>query len=327
MKKAIGIGILVVLATSVQGDERLFKKLERKFKRGHEVGMDYAKKLKSKRSKEPDGYYFLANAYLQKLDDESKMLRKYSALNRAASEAYRMKKYGVNHAYLSDLKDSMITQLAHHLVSQRDTFLLYKDYDKSERLAMHYNRLTGKKLPTLEQLDSIEEGKQKQAKLLLQVPRFVDGKYYGMPVGDEDINSHSFSKEKEMIRLINLERERKGMEALKWDFSLTRAARYHANDMATQRYFSHSTYDRIDGELVEIGGTFKRIRKFYDLRFVNSENIAAGSESAEDTYDQWFTSKGHYANMFNAVSKYVGVGVAYDPTSPYKYYWVFCTAR
>ena len=319
--------MLAILATSVQGDERLFKKLERKFERNHEAGMNYAKKLKSKRSSEPDGYYFLANAYLHKLDSEAKMLRKYSALNRAASEAYRMKKFGVNHAYLKDLQDSIISRIALDLKAQRDTFLKYEDYDKSERLAMHYHRLTGVKLPTLEQLDSIEDERIKQAKLLLQIPKVVNGKYYGMPSGDEDINSHSFQKEKEMIRLINIERARKGMEALKWDFNLTRAARYHANDMATQGYFNHNTYDRIDGDLVEIGGTFKRIRKFYDLRFVNSENIAAGSETAADTYYQWFTSKGHYANMFNPVSKYVGVGVAYDASSPYGYYWVFCTAR
>lgn len=327
MKKVIGFCLLVLVTASVQGDERLFKRLERKFDRNPEKGLEYAKKLKSKKSVEPDGYYFLANNYFQKLNDESKILRKYSALNRASSEAYRMKKYAVDHPYLKSYQEALINQLAVLLQAQRDTFLLYKDYDKSERLAKHYNRLTGKKLLTLEQLDSIEDEKQKQAKLLLQVSRVIDGKYYGMPTGDEDISSHSFEKEKEVIALINAERIKKGLVPLKWSFDLTRAARYHANDMATQGYFNHNSYDRIDGELVEIGGTFKRIRKFYDLRFVNSENIAAGSETAANTYSQWFTSKGHYDNMFNESSRYVGLGVAYDATSPYKYYWVFCSAR
>jgi uncharacterized protein YkwD len=127
--------------------------------------------------------------------------------------------------------------------------------------------------------------------------------------------------------LINQERVKMDLEPLKWDFSLTKAARYHKNDMATQRYFDHNTYHRIDGKLVKIGGTFTRIRKFNNLRFVNSENIAAGGRLAKDIYYQCYISKGHYDNMFNKTSKYVGIGVANNPDSPYKYYWVFCTAR
>lgn len=318
---------MCLTVTAVQADERLFQKISRKIERDSVKGLLYAKKLKSKRSVEPDAYYFLATAYLNKSHAESNFGRQYIALNRASSEAYRMKKYSNSETYLSTLKDTLIAQLARQLAFQRDSFIKLEDFDRSERLAQHYHRLTNRSLPSLEQLDSIKEEAAKQEKLLLQVARVMDGKYYGMPTGDEDIPSHSFSKEKEILALINKERVRKGMEALKWDFSLSRAARYHANDMATQGYFDHNTYDRIDGELVEIGGTFARIRKFYNLRFVNSENIAAGSSTAADTYYQWYTSKGHYANMFRKESKYVGLGVAYNPDSPYKYYWVFCTSR
>jgi uncharacterized protein YkwD len=327
MKKTIWLLSFLFIAGFANGDEKLFNKIQRKFDRDPVKGLAYVKKLKSNRSTEPDAYYFLATYYLNTHNKEVKPNRKYSMLNRAASEAYRVKKYSKNHTYLESHSVLLYEILGAYVSSFRDSFLKNKDYDKSERMAKHYNRLTGKSLPTLAQLDSVKEQRQKEAKLLLQVPRLMDGKYYGMPSGDEDLGPFDFHGEKEILKLINAERIKMGLEPLKWSFSLSKAARYHANDMATQRYFDHNTYDRIDGKLVKIGGTFARIRKFYNLRFVNSENIAAGSKLAKDTYYQWYISKGHYANMFNKSSKYVGLGVAYNPDSPYKYYWVFCTAR
>jgi uncharacterized protein YkwD len=119
----------------------------------------------------------------------------------------------------------------------------------------------------------------------------------------------------------------KGLPELEWVEDLANAARYHAYDMATQNYFSHDTYDRIDGKLVKVGGTFPRIKRFYSSTFVNTENIAAGSAGADQTYRQWFTSPGHHKNMFNKSATKVGVGLYYYPGSTYKYYWVFCTAK
>ena len=327
MKKSIICLVVLLTAGTVTADEKLFKKIERKLDRDSLKGLAYIKKLKSKRSTEPDAYHFLSALYLDKFESETRLTKQYSALNRAASDAYRSAKYTTKHDYIKTHHKVLINQIAVQVESLRDTFLRYKDYDRSERLAKHYSRLTGKHLPTLDQIDSVRREKEKEARLLLQVACTVNGKYYGMPVGDEDIGPIDFKAEKEILRLINKARVQKGMEPLEWSFDLSRAARYHAHDMATQRYFDHNTYDRIDGKLVKIGGTFARIRKFYNLRFVNSENIAAGSKLAKDTYHQWYTSKGHYANMFNKKSKYVGLGVAYNPQSPYKYYWVFCTSK
>ena len=117
------------------------------------------------------------------------------------------------------------------------------------------------------------------------------------------------------------------MQPLIWEEDLARAARYHAYDLATQNYFDHNSYDRINGNLIEVGNTFTRIKKFYNETFVNSENIAAGNESAEGTYLQWYNSPGHYKNMFNKKSSKVGIGVFKSSESSYGYYWVFCTAE
>jgi uncharacterized protein YkwD len=327
MKNVLWLLSLLFVTSSVKGDERLFQKIQRKIQRNPEKGLEYAQKLRAQKSIQPDPYYFLAEHYLNQYHNETKPQKKYSVLIRATTDASKMKKYLSGHNYLVERGDSLFSKLGELLRIQRDTFLKYKDYDKSELMALRYSKLTGKSLPTLEQLDSVVKAKEKQESLLLQVSRMIDGKYFGMPIGDEDIEPYSHSEEREMIRLINKEREKLGLNPLNWDFNLARAARYHANDMASQRYFSHDTYDVIDGKLVKIGGAFVRIRKFYTINFVNSENIAAGNGPAKDAYHQWYTSKGHYENMFNKSSKYVGVGVVYDADSPYKYYWVFCTAR
>jgi uncharacterized protein YkwD len=150
--------------------------------------------------------------------------------------------------------------------------------------------------------------------------------FFGMPSGNEVVTSANRVNELKLLDLINAEREKQGMESLEWDEDLARACRYHAYDLATQNYFNHSSYDRKNGKLIKVGGTFDRIRSFYDKSFVNSENIAAGNESAKATYTQWFNSKGHYENMFNPDSKKVGLGVVYDESSPFGYYWAFCTA-
>ncbi len=151
--------------------------------------------------------------------------------------------------------------------------------------------------------------------------------FNGMPKGTENVASYSIQNEKELLVMINKERKRQKIDTLVWNADLSRACRYHAMDMGAQGYFDHNSFDNIGGRPKEVGETFDRIRAFYHDSFVNSENIAAGNESAAGTYNQWYNSKGHYANMFNPSSKYVGIGVVKVPNSEYEYYWVFCTAE
>lgn len=154
-----------------------------------------------------------------------------------------------------------------------------------------------------------------------------NGQYFGMPSGAEQIESFNMKSEKEVLEFVNEERAKQGMQPLEWDEDLARAARYHAFDMGSQNYFNHDSYDRSQsGKLDKIGGTFTRIKTFYKASFANSENIAAGNQGSYDTYMQWFNSPGHYANMFNANSAKVGIGVVYVPDSDYGYYWVMNTA-
>lgn len=165
--------------------------------------------------------------------------------------------------------------------------------------------------------DKTEEGKF--------VPEIIS--FNGMPKGTENVAVYDFQGEKELLIMINKERKRQKMDTLLWNSDLSRACRYHATDMGAQDYFDHNSYDISKGKLVLAGDTFDRIRAFYSSTFVNSENIAAGNASATATYEQWYNSPGHYANMFNKSSKKVGIGMARVPGSSYEYYWVFCTAE
>ncbi len=320
------IGLLV--SADSFADERLFNRLQKRFDKDSAKAISYTKKMKKKHSREPDTYYYLAQISFQKFNLAPNLIRKYSSLNSAASNSYKVKKYGRNSPYLSPYFDSLTRKLSTALVAYRDTFLNHEDLDKSERMAYQYHRLTGNYLPTLEEIEEKKEAELKLKKLALQVPRVIDGKYYGLPSGKEDLRSIDPNAEREVVKILNAARIAKGLKPLTWDYSLAKSARYHANDMASQNYFSHSTKDSINGELIEIAGAFKRIRKFYTCcGFANGENIAAGSGDPKDTYSQWFTSQGHHDIMFKANTTRVAVGVAYNPHSAYQYYWVMCTAR
>jgi uncharacterized protein YkwD len=52
------------------------------------------------------------------------------------------------------------------------------------------------------------------------------------------------------------------------------------------------------------------------------ENIAAGSSTPEDVFNQWCDSPQHYANMINGNYKYIGIGYFNKPDSEYQHYWV-----
>ena len=71
-------------------------------------------------------------------------------------------------------------------------------------------------------------------------------------------NQLAFTDEKEILAIINSERKKQGMQELIWEEDLARAARYHAYDLATQKYFDHNSYDRKNGKLIKVGGTFAK---------------------------------------------------------------------
>lgn len=117
--------------------------------------------------------------------------------------------------------------------------------------------------------------------------------------------------EAEVIRLVNIERSKKGLQALKADWEISRVARYKSQDMINKKYFSHTspTY----------GSPFKMLETF-GIRFSSAgENIAYGQQTPAAVMNSWMNSSGHRANILSPSYTHIGVGLA--KSSSGVYYW------
>lgn len=110
--------------------------------------------------------------------------------------------------------------------------------------------------------------------------------------------------ENEVIRLVNAERTKNGLQPLKANWELSRVARYKSQDMINKNYFAHNspTY----------GSPFKMMESF-GIRFsAAGENIAMGQQSAQQVMNSWMNSPGHRSNILSPSYSQIGVGVAKD---------------
>lgn len=106
--------------------------------------------------------------------------------------------------------------------------------------------------------------------------------------------------EMEVVRLVNIEREKAGLSPFTSSSELSRVARMKSEDMARNKYFSHTspTY----------GSPFDMMRKFGIKYNTAGENIAKGYPSAQAVVKGWMNSSGHRANILNPSFKTLGVG-------------------
>ena len=94
---------------------------------------------------------------------------------------------------------------------------------------------------------------------------------------------------------------------------LRTAARLHSQDMADNRFFSHTG---LDGSTPSV----RAMRVGYMGGGIG-ENIAAGNGTAAATMMQWMNSTGHCNNIMNGAYRVIGVGYAYNASSQYRHYW------
>lgn len=109
---------------------------------------------------------------------------------------------------------------------------------------------------------------------------------------------------REVLRLVNVEREKEGLNALVGDDKLDAAAQGHSEDMAENNFFAH---DNLKGEKFS-----DRIKKAGASYRCAGENIAAGQRNPADVVDAWMHSEGHRANILTPNFNKLGVGVAKD---------------
>ncbi len=108
--------------------------------------------------------------------------------------------------------------------------------------------------------------------------------------------------ENEVLRLVNVERQKQGLSALQMDESVRNVARVKATDMYKNKYFSHTspTY----------GSPFDMLKKFGITYKAAAENIAQGQTTPAQVVKAWMNSSGHRANILNA--KYTHIGIGYE---------------
>jgi len=119
---------------------------------------------------------------------------------------------------------------------------------------------------------------------------------------------------KKVLKLTNAQRVKTGLQALRWNALLARAAALHARDMADNDYFSHDSLDgrTFDERIAEQGYVWRTV----------GENIAAGQPTPKAVVNAWMNSPGHRANILNGAFAELGVGVATNAASTYGVYWV-----
>ena len=128
--------------------------------------------------------------------------------------------------------------------------------------------------------------------------------YPGDTVYIPSIDSKVLDFESQVVSLVNAERAKYGLPALKMDWELSRVARYKSQDMRDRGYFSHTspTY----------GSPFDMMKKFGLSYRYAGENIAKGYSSPAAVVKGWMNSEGHRANILNKNFTKIGVGYVAD---------------
>ena len=126
------------------------------------------------------------------------------------------------------------------------------------------------------------------------------GQVLNIPKNDTTVTSF----EQEVIRLVNVERTKRGLSALEADWQLSRVARYKSQDMHDNNYFSHTSPTS--------GAPFQMMKSFGFSYRSAGENIARGQRTPAAVVNAWMNSSGHRANILNASFTHIGVGYVAD---------------
>jgi hypothetical protein len=108
-----------------------------------------------------------------------------------------------------------------------------------------------------------------------------------------------------LLEATNKERQNRGLQALKFNTVLDKAAQAKAEDMASKNYWSHNTPDgREPWIFIETQN--------YDYRKA-AENLAYGFSNSNSTLNGWMNSPGHRANVLDPELQEVGFGIINIP--------------
>jgi uncharacterized protein YkwD len=289
----------------------------------------------------PSPYYFASLVYREKSKTHLEMKTRYMMMMKSIGYAMKLEnledhdlEIKVNwEDYLDDLQIATVdligelgeTELANF--GERLSIKHQKMEDNREVILVvsNDNNAGQVTIPAEEETEALTASIEEESSMP-SVDNYSDKGYFGLAHGNETPQSFNRIQEQELLRLINEEREQLFMSDLKVDNNLYRAALYHAHDMASQDYFFHDSFDRINGELIFIADTDKRVGQFSSSRNKFAQNIAGGNLNAHLVFQQWLSSEEASEILFNESAKKVGIGLCYDPESTHGYYWVLVTS-
>lgn len=112
--------------------------------------------------------------------------------------------------------------------------------------------------------------------------------------------SANLSYEQKVVQLVNVERQKAGLQALTLDTEISNVARAKSKDMADNNYFAHQspTY----------GSAGDMLTKFGIRWSAWGENLASGQKTPEAVVTAWMNSAGHRANIMSPNFSRIGVG-------------------
>ena len=202
--------------------------------------------------------------------------------------------------------------------SASPTFAQHCDVQKGDtmwKIAKRYH-------VSLMELIRINRGEHPNADLIhpkdeVELPNGGEGTSTDKPADSGSDNSVNSEGEvidayaKEVLKLVNAERQKQGLTALTLSGKLTNLATMKSKDMADKKYFSHTspTY----------GTPYEMLRNYGVSYSYAGENIAAGQKTPSEVMKSWMNSSGHRANILS--KNYTQLGVGYYTGGSYGTYW------
>jgi uncharacterized protein YkwD len=120
--------------------------------------------------------------------------------------------------------------------------------------------------------------------------------------------------ERDLFELVNAERSKEGLTALRPQPQLCEAARAHAANMAKQTKLEH----KLDGK-----STYDRIKATGYKYTLAAENLARGDVTTMEIVQAWMKSKSHRENILESEFKESGIGMARDGMGEIYYTQIF----
>ncbi len=128
------------------------------------------------------------------------------------------------------------------------------------------------------------------------------------------------SEELQFLRLINEYREENGAGPLLLSDTLAVAAEHHSKDMAEYGFFAHNT---LASSYYPVGSQpwDRMAAEGYTYNTIRGENLATGTETAEESFEAWRESPSHNAAMLDGRYRVIGIARVYDPDGAHAWYW------